>query len=139
MKNKIMKILALMLLLTGVASFGATKYQALSDATTLMTDTQTTVSQAIGLGGFAFGWILLLGFPLGGYYLAYKHFKEKDEQDRSGNANTAMVHAKAGSISLVALIAGSLVFTFLFVNTLNVGTNFKTAAVKVLKIKNAFK
>ncbi len=135
--KKTTKLLAIVLLLTGATLF-ASDYQSLKDATSLMTDTQSTVSQAIGLAGFAFGWILLLGFPIGGYYFAYKHFKEKDEQDRSGNANTTMIHAKAGSIALIALISGSLIFTFLFVNTLHVGNNFGDSVKKVLKIDKAF-
>ena len=139
MKKRTTKLLAITLLLTGATLFASTDYQALTDATTLMSDTQSTVSQAIGLAGFAFGWILLLGFPIGGYYFAYKHFKEKDEQDRSGNANTTMIHAKAGSIALIALIAGSLIFTFLFVNTLHVGNTFGDSVKKVLKIDQAFK
>jgi len=138
MKKSLFRIGFILVLIVGVSAF-AGDYQGLADANALMDTTQTTMSKAIGFAAFIFGWVLLLGFPIGAYYLGYKHFKEKDEQDRSGNPNTAMIHVKAGVISLVALIMGTMIFTFIFVKTLNVDNNVGTAITKVLKIQNAFR
>jgi len=146
MKNTLFKLGVIFIILFGVSALaqqpgtpsGGGDYTGLSDANTLMATTQGTVSKAIGFAGFIFGWVLLLGFPIGAYYLGYKHFKEKDEQDRSGNANTAMIHVKAGVIAIVALIMGTMIFTFIFVKTLKVSNDTSTAIVNVLKINSAF-
>jgi len=133
------KILFLVVAFAVAASAG--DYSSLDDANKLIGETQGTMTAVIGFAGFIFGWILTVGFALGGYYFGYKHFKEKDEQDRSGSTNTAMIHAKSAGISLVALIAGTLVFTFLFVKTLHVGgkdADTATAIAKVLKVDKAF-
>jgi hypothetical protein len=135
--KSLLKVALIASLFIGVSAF-AGDYQGLDDANELMDTTQSTVSKGIGLAGFAFGWILLLGFPFGGYYLGYKHFKEKDEQDRSGNTNNAMIHVKAGAIALVALIMGTMLFTFIFVKTLNVKSTTGDAIKTVLKIDKAF-
>ncbi len=136
--KKINGIIALLLAST-TSVMATTNYQSLQNASSLMSQTQSTVSQAIGFLGFGFGWVLLLGFPIGAYYFAYKSFKEKDEQDRSGSGHAKMLHAKSAAVALVALVAGSLIFTFIFVNTLHAGNTFTEAVRTVLKIGNAFK
>ena len=137
------KVAILLGFVIGISAFAgvdssSSGYQGLNEANTLMSNTEGTMSKAIAFASFIFGWILIIGFPIGGYYLGYKHFKEKDEQDRSGNPNTAMIHAKGAIIAIIAAIAGALLFEFVYVKTLNVDTSFGSALKKVLKIDQAF-
>jgi len=137
MKSNIVKIL-LMLGLVAVAA-NAGDYSGLDDASELMETSENTMGQAISFLAFIFGWLILLGAPIGAYYLGYKHFKEKDEQDRSGSTNTAMIHGKAMVLSLLAIIVATMLFTFLFVKQFHVANNAADAVKIVLKIDKAFK
>ena len=119
------------------ANAATSDFQSLEDATTLIADTESMVSKVIEFGSFIFGWIITLGFGVGGYYVGYQKFKEIDEQDRSGNTNTTMIHAKAAGVSLVALIVGSMIFTFIFVKILAVGSTTADAMKTVLKISTS--
>ena len=136
MNNKLLKILLMLGIIAAVANAG--DYTGLEDADELMATTENTVGKGISFLAFGFGWLLMLGAPIGAYYLGYKHFKEKDEQDRSGSTNTAMIHGKAMVISLVAIILATMLFTFIFVKQLHVGTTTADAIKKVLKIDKAF-
>lgn len=145
LKNKLAGLAALFLASSALMGADSTTdgLEAINDITAVAS---TTVTGIVGLALTVLGWILVVGIPASAYYFGLKHFKEKDEQDRSGAASSTMSHAKAAMVSLVGAVAGAMLFSLIFIKLMHLdetigGSMVSDGAVmaKVLRIDEVFK
>lgn len=144
MKNK-KYIVAFFLLLSTVSAFAVSSdgntASVFTQIINFLKDIKTIVPLLGSLALTLFAWLLLLGLPIGGYYVAYRQFKKNDERNETDTSGV-LTHAKASGISLVAFVMGLFLFQLIYINGLNLdkaiggssSANFGTVAVKVLSL-----
>lgn len=127
MKGNRIFLVIMLLLIGSTAVFGAEYGDALDGLDAVGAKGTTIVATFGDMFLTIAGWGLLLGFPVGAYWMGYAFFKKQDERNET-SASAAMTHAKAGFTALIGAFVGSMLFIMVFTKLLHLDEAYSTTA-----------